>query len=154
MQYIDGLFTRPPLLLDGAHNQHSFKNLDSNLKQMQIIPRAIIFSCLGDKNLDKVFHLLNEWTNGPIFIPPIANNPRAIAPEKLAAQIGPQAIAVPSLKKALELACKTPTPDTACANTPTPILICGSLYLLADFFELHPAYLEPDIKRDSRRLKG
>jgi dihydrofolate synthase/folylpolyglutamate synthase len=24
-----------------------------------------------------------------------------------------------------------------------PVLICGSLYLLADFFTLHPEYLRP-----------
>ena len=146
MQFIPALFTRPPLLLDGAHNEHSFELLRYNLNKMEITPRAIIFSCLADKNLDQAFALFAEWClanpRSPIFIIPLLNNPRAANPCDLAARIGPQAKIVENMKQALCLAEQTSLPANSENPNRYPVLICGSLYLLADFFSLHPGYLE------------
>ena len=158
MQFIPALFNRPPLLLDGAHNQHSFEVLRYNLKNLGICPRAIIFSCLSDKNMDEAFASLCEWSqnnpNSPIFIPPLPNNPRAANPAELAKRIGPNAKVTESMREALHLAEQLPTqlpkhlpkqattPKNTIAPENRPVLICGSLYLLAEFFKLHPGYLE------------
>lgn len=151
LQVVPPLFERPALLLDGAHNLHAFDALERNLDIYGIRPRAIIFSCMTDKNLDSVFHKLADWTEGPIFIPPIKNNPRAVDPTELASKIGPKAIPVNSLKEALGMIRKLATPALPLPRQPkylpddlqSPILICGSLYLLGDFFELHPGLLAP-----------
>lgn len=151
LQLVPPLFERPALLLDGAHNIHSFDALERNLNIYGIRPRAIIFSCMNDKNLDLVFHKLPEWTEGPILIPSIKNNPRAASPMELATKIGPKAIPVNSLKEALRMTEKFAPPALPQPRQPeylsedlqSPVLICGSLYLLGDFFELHPGLIEP-----------
>ncbi len=146
MQFIPALFNRPPLLLDGAHNQHSFEMLSYNLKSLDICPRAIIFSCLGDKNMDAAFALFANWSQNnpqsPIFIPPLPNNPRAANPAELAARIGPNAKVTTCMRKALELAEQLVLPASIINPEKHPVLICGSLYLLAEFFKLHSGYLE------------
>lgn len=155
LQMINPIFEKPAILLDGAHNSHAFEALHKNISLYGLRPRCIIFNCMSDKHLDAAMPLLPLWTSGPIFIPPIENNPRACEPSRLAAELGPQAIAVDSLKEALRRAALEPALD--CPPTPqrqlplelsSPILICGSLYLLGDFFRLHPGMLEhsPRIK--------
>ncbi len=151
MQLIGPMLEHPPLLLDGAHNIHSFEALEKNLTIYGLHPRAIIFSCMNDKNLGTVLPKLATWTEGPIYIPPVENNPRAASPQKLAKEIGPKAHPVQNIKEALKLAYKAPAPAAskpgARASLPdylqSPVLICGSLYLLGDFFKLHPGLLEP-----------
>jgi dihydrofolate synthase/folylpolyglutamate synthase len=89
--------------------------------------------------------LLRALATGPIFIPPIAGNPRAADPRELAALAGLNARAAPSLAEALRLASNAVIerlPESPTGGAPAnPLLICGSLYLLAELFALRPKYL-------------
>lgn len=122
----------PALILDGAHNAHGLLALSSALSELKIRPAAIIFSALADKDIGAAAKILADLTAGPIFIPPIKDNFRAAAPEDLAKLLGPAAVPVADLAEALRLAQK---------ESSGPILICGSLYLLGEFYTLHPRYL-------------
>jgi dihydrofolate synthase/folylpolyglutamate synthase len=136
---------RPPLLLDGAHNAHGLAALGKSLAASGTAPAAVIFSCLRDKNPAAMLPLLRALATGPIVIPPITGNPRAADPEELAARAGLNAEAVPSLAEALRRASTAVIdrlPESPGGGAPAnPLLICGSLYLLAKLYALRPEYL-------------
>ena len=126
----------PDMLLDGAHNTHAFAALRAALLELGIRPRAVIFSCLADKDLDGMAPLALDVAMGaPLFIPPIFANKRAAQPERIAAQFGAAAHTTPSLEAALEAVGSWDT------SPQSPVLMCGSLYLLAEFFTLYPEYV-------------
>ena len=136
----------PALLLDGVHNSHAFASLIPTLEGLGLTPGAVIFSCLGDKEPEGLVPYLLRVTSGPIFIPPIEGNPRAMDPKTLAALIGPRALPAPSLPKALRAAAAymaQHTPEAFIEEYPDrPLLVCGSLYLLGQFYALRPDCLE------------
>jgi dihydrofolate synthase/folylpolyglutamate synthase len=136
---------RPSLLLDGAHNAHGLAALGEDLAASGTAPAAVIFSCLHDKNPAAMLPLLRALATGPIFIPPITGNPRAADPEEIAALTGLNACAVPSLAEALRRASAAVIerlPESPGGGAPdNPLLICGSLYLLAEFYTLCPEHL-------------
>jgi len=126
----------PNMLLDGAHNTHAFAALREALLELGIQPRAVIFSCLADKDLEGIIPLVLELSMGaPLLIPPFSANKRAIPHTRIAAAFGAAARAMPSLEAALKTAALWDT------SPRFPVLICGSLYLLAEFFTLYPEYL-------------
>lgn len=132
----------PALILDGGHNPHGLQALATALKASNTTLQAVIFSCLADKNFAGMLGpLLQVAGSAPIFVPTIPNNPRATPAAQLVALMGPQAQTVQSLPQALALA------TALCAQPTAPphkgVLICGSLYLLAEFFRLYPQYLSP-----------
>ncbi|MDR0826852.1 MAG: bifunctional folylpolyglutamate synthase/dihydrofolate synthase [Desulfovibrio sp.] len=157
---------RPTLLLDGAHNPHGLAALGASLATEGTAPAAVIFSCLRDKDLERMLPHLRVLSTGPIFIPPIQDNPRAAQPEDLAARIGLDSRPVSSLLAALGAASSHiirrlpealpevvpgPPPDTLSRSLPgslrvgmdkNPLLVCGSLYLLGEFYALFPQFLE------------
>ena len=136
----------PALILDGAHNAHGLHALREALRQMDIRPGAIIFSALADKDMGQAGEILTSLTSGPIFIPPVRDNPRAAAPADLAALLGPRAKPAPNLQAAISL---------AAAAASDRILICGSLYLLGEFYTLYPEYLDsPATQPPIRVSKG
>lgn len=140
LHYLDAQGDNPAFLLDGAHNTHGMKALASALlpggmTEVGLAPSAVIFSCLADKAPDDLVPMLTGALEKvapgvPLFIPAIADNPRAAKPEHLARIAGGNARPVASLRDAIELA---RSPDR-----PGPVLVCGSLYLLAEFFTLFP----------------
>lgn len=136
----------PPLLLDGAHNSHGLAALGHCLARQGIAPAAVIFTCLRDKDPRHLLPHLRVLATGPIFVPPLADNPRAMPPEELAAAIGLSATPVSSFKEALEAAAKHMAERLPEAfgqtRSPNPLLICGSLYLLGEFYALRPDCLE------------
>ena len=157
----------PALLLDGAHNTHAFAALGPALAGLEVKPGAVVFSCLEDKDPAELAPFLRALTNGPIFVPPVADNPRAMDPKALAVLIGPRAVPTPSLAEALRLAAahmaerlpeafaqslpappRTKAPNSPAARGPCthpparPLLVCGSLYLLGQFYALRPDCLE------------
>ena len=136
----------PPLLLDGAHNSHGLAALGRGLARRNVAPAAVIFACLADKDTQTMLPHLRALATGPVFVPPIANNPRAMSPEDLAALIGLNATPAASLRHALELACAHMAerlPEAFAGQRPdNPLLICGSLYLLGEFYALRPDCLE------------
>ncbi|MCL1939501.1 MAG: bifunctional folylpolyglutamate synthase/dihydrofolate synthase [Desulfovibrionaceae bacterium] len=139
----------PPLLLDGAHNSHGLAALGLSLSRAGIAPLAVVFSCLGDKDLDTMLPHLRALATGLIVAPPIADNPRAMPAAELAARIGLNAFPADSLTQALEIAARHMADrmpevfDPACARARQhPLLLCGSLYLLGAFYALRPDALE------------
>ena len=136
----------PALLLDGAHNSHGLAALGRALARRNVAPAAVIFACLADKDTETMLPHLRALATGPVFVPPVANNPRAMPPEDLAALIGLNAAPAASLKEALELAARHMAerlPEAFAGQRPdNPLLICGSLYLLAEFYALRPDCLE------------
>lgn len=138
----------PPLLLDGAHNSHGLAALGHALARSHIAPSAVIFACLADKDPQQMLPHLRILATGPVFVPPIADNPRALPPEELAALLGVNAVPVGSLQEALEAASAHMTdrlPEAFAGQRPhNPVLICGSLYLLGEFYALRPDCLKPE----------
>jgi dihydrofolate synthase/folylpolyglutamate synthase len=127
----------PHLLLDGAHNTPAFAALGAALRELGIRPCAVIFSCLADKDLDGIARqALDLAMDAPLFIPPLSAGKRALPPERPAAAFGAAAQVMPSLEAAVTAAGLRET------SPQSPVLICGSLYLLAEFFTLHPEYLD------------
>lgn len=124
----------PAFLLDGAHNPHGMTALRDALSASSLHPRAVIFSCLADKQPDTLLTLVRELAgDAPVFIPAIADNPRAARAIDLARKLGPQARSMPNLHEAITAASQAETVDTV-----SPVLVCGSLYLLSEFFSLFP----------------
>ncbi len=143
------------LLLDGAHNLHGLKCLFDNLNFYNITPSAMIFSCLQDKNPSKFVSLIEEYLNAknleiPIYIPPIKNNLRSINPtglvnyfenqnQKYICADFPSAYDMAIKNQQLNLSNSEDSKNSG--SSENPILIFGSLYLLAEYFELFPQEL-------------
>lgn len=119
-------------ILDGAHNVPALEALGAALHAESIRPGAVVFACLKDKNVDDMVPLVTGLTEGPILVPAIENE-RSSDAFALAERLGERARAVGSMAEAL----------AECAGSPGPALVCGSLYLLADFYGLHPEFLTP-----------
>ena len=136
----------PPLLLDGAHNPHGLAALGLALARQGIAPAAVIFTCMDDKDLGNMLPHLRSLATGPIFVPPLKDNPRAMPPEMLAALIGVGAEPVASLRDALQKAATLMAeriPESFAPGDPrNPLLVCGSLYLLGELYALRPDCLE------------
>lgn len=141
----------PALLLDGAHNAHGMAALGRNLACANIAPAAVIFSCLEDKNPNEMAAHLRVLATGPVFVPLISNNPRAMPPEVLAEAIGLSGTPVRDMAEALVCAkahVEAYMPAEAAAYPHRhPVLVCGSLYMLGDFFALRPDCLAPTAGR-------
>lgn len=147
-QHVPASSLHPPLLLDGAHNPHSMVALLKGMRAEGISPAGAVFSCLADKNWLPGLRLLKHFLGDvPIFVPALSNR-RAVGSEEIA------------------LACNRLPPATAIAmgqggrvleeillqgralpgiGADRPLLVTGSLYLLAEFFALHPAWLVPAV---------
>ena len=140
----------PALLLDGAHNAHGMAALGKNLAKGHIAPAAVIFSCLEDKSPEEMASHLRVLATGPVFVPPIAHNPRAMDPATLARAVGLSGTPVRDMAEALACAKEhvdAYMPNEAAAHPERhPVLVCGSLYMLGDFFALRPDCLEPHSK--------
>ena len=137
LQYAPASGQRPALWLDGAHNTHGMSALLTAVKNMSAEerPASVVFSCLADKDPEKLTVLVRELAGDmPLFVPTIKDNPRAAQGSDLAAMLGPNARAVPSLEDALAQA--------RAAAGEKPVLVCGSLYLLSELFTLWPDLLE------------
>uniref|UniRef100_B8DLJ7 Dihydrofolate synthase/folylpolyglutamate synthase n=1 Tax=Nitratidesulfovibrio vulgaris (strain DSM 19637 / Miyazaki F) TaxID=883 RepID=B8DLJ7_NITV9 len=123
------------LVIDGAHNAHGLAALRAALVDQCVRPAVVIFSCLADKDLAAVAEEVRRLAgDAPVLVPTIRNNARAARGEDLATLLGPAARAVPDMAAALAEA-------TALAPQ-GPVLLCGSLYLLGEFFTLRPDCLE------------
>ncbi len=131
--------TQPRFILDGAHNVMGLQALVRELEDLRLRPDAIIFSCMADKDISGLLPLVRQL-NATIIVPQIANNPRAAAPNDLAAHLGDKAIPAANMRQALDL-----VPQNAGI-----VLVCGSLYLLADFYALFPHFLNrPESKKET-----
>lgn len=119
------------LILDGAHNIHAMHALKSALQAENIQPKAVIFACLADKDCSPMLPVVRNMTQGTIIVPAM-DNERAADAGKLADVLGDRARTASSMYKAIST-----------APMRGPILVCGSLYLLAEFYTLYPEFLTP-----------
>ena len=178
LQYVPATDNMPPLLLDGAHNPHGMTALIKALQQAGHKPAAAVFSCLGDKDWQTAAGMLKKQLGEvPIFVPAL-HNPRAARAEDVVqffngmppatAQAMPAPPDVPkdaptdtpavmpldvdsALSAALARAFAHATSIAPSGAIAQPVLITGSLYLLAEFFSLYPAYLSPTASAQGRK---
>lgn len=159
------LHWQPPYLLDGAHNLQGLESLRDALLGAGARPSAVIFSCLGDKDVDAMLPILLQAAQGaPFFVPTIQDNERAMLGDELAARLrglGARACGYGRLSQALaalrEARGGMDAAQGAAGSHPLPphplqdgsqptagelVLVCGSLYLLGEWFTLFPEELE------------
>lgn len=151
LQSIPKTASHPALLLDGAHNPHGMLSLVRTLEAEKISPSAVIFSCLADKDWPAVVSILHNFltrkkqSKNLRVIVPALDNPRAAdvrtVAEALTRMKGLEAIAVEG-HDAVARAIAMLLASTSMDEESGPVLITGSLYLLADFFTCHPCWLE------------
>ncbi|KAF0232432.1 MAG: dihydrofolate synthase / folylpolyglutamate [Desulfovibrionaceae bacterium] len=131
LQLVPGVDGQPDFILDGAHNESGLQSLNAALRDLDIRPSAIIFACLADKDFPAMLPLVRSLTDGPVFVPGLDVQGREMDPAELARLIGPQAQPVADMAEALRRV----------EELEGTVLICGSLYLLAEAFRLHPQWL-------------
>ena len=129
----------PELILDGGHNAHGLAALKASLAAEAIRPSAVIFGCLRDKPLNVMLPLVRALTQGAVYATGIPGCPRACGPQELAELLGPGAVPAADVHAALELCAGAAGTGPAGAG---PVLVCGSLYLLGEFYSRHKGLLE------------
>ncbi|MBI4805575.1 MAG: bifunctional folylpolyglutamate synthase/dihydrofolate synthase [Desulfovibrio sp.] len=122
----------PTFILDGAHNLPGLECLIHALSHLEIKPQAVVFACLGDKDIDAMLPLVRSLTDGTIIVPGIDAPGRASDPMELAGRIGERAVPVRDMAEALRMV----------KGSDGVVLVCGSLYLLAEVYKLRPQWLK------------
>jgi dihydrofolate synthase/folylpolyglutamate synthase len=116
------------ILVDGAHNPMGLAALCDALEGAGERFERLVFQAMRDKTLEPaILARLRDFAD-EIVVPKLALE-RACDPEDLAALLGPRARVATDLGAALQGEVKT--------------LVCGSLYLVGAYYELHPEHLEP-----------
>ncbi len=128
----------PGFLLDGAHNQAGLAALEQALAAEGLRPGLLVTACMRDKNLDSMLPSLRRLATNGVLCPDIPGLERLLSPKELAQALGPEAEAVADPAQALDLA------REKIVKGGGPVLVCGSLYLLAEFYKLHPRFLLPE----------
>ncbi|EFL50767.1 FolC bifunctional protein [Solidesulfovibrio fructosivorans JJ]] len=114
----------PGLLLDCAHNPPAMAALAEALGSLRIAPAALVFTCLGDKDLAAIAPLASKLTAGPIYVPELPGVSRARPAAEVAAALGERAVTVADPAAALD----------AVRRLDGTVVVCGSMYLLAALF--------------------
>ena len=115
----------PTLIMDGAHNPAGMKALVSSLRQVTRRQVVAVVSVLSDKDLEQMATLLATVCDSAIATQ--SDNPRAAPAEQVANALQRAGISVQvthSPQDAVTLARRSAPSDGV-------VLICGSLYLLA-----------------------
>ncbi|WP_066858301.1 bifunctional folylpolyglutamate synthase/dihydrofolate synthase [Halodesulfovibrio spirochaetisodalis] len=133
-QHIAATDSLPNLYLDGAHNVPAFDVLTATLKETGTEPAAIIFGCMENKDIETLAPKVQSLTKGAILLPQFVQMNRAEPAARLAEQFDDRTQVCESLQDAL-----TRSKEIAGDK---PVLLCGSLYLLAEFFALYPEFLQ------------
>lgn len=133
-QHIAATEVLPELYLDGAHNVPAFAVLADTLQEQAIKPSVVLFGCMENKDIHKLVPKVQELTEGVILLPQFIDMDRAEPAERLATHFDDRAQVCESLQDAL-IRSKELAGDA-------PVLVCGSLYLLAEFFALYPEFLQ------------
>jgi dihydrofolate synthase/folylpolyglutamate synthase len=131
------------LLLDAAHNPQALAALGESMAERGIAPRAVVFACLADKDLPAMAGVLARTVAAPVHVPELPNVERAVPAADICAALGAAGLqAVPQTDTAAALAAAFAEPSPEGDSERQPVLVCGSLYLLAAFFTLRPYLLE------------
>lgn len=131
------------LILDGGHNAHGLAALGAALEAESCRPAAVVFGCLRDKPLDQMLPLVRAIAGEARLVAVgIPSCERACPPLELADMLGPGALSAPDVQTALD----------GLRGENGPVLVCGSLYLLGEFYTKHPRLLErPECASPTRR---
>lgn len=119
------------LIIDTAHNPMGLAALKTALDSTGITPAAAIFSCLGDKDVSAMTHIVSELTTGPIYVPDIQAGHRSSDAASIAQMLDGRGQATGTVDATLQ---------KAFAHG-GPVLLCGSFFLTADYYALHPEHL-------------
>ncbi|MDR2054583.1 MAG: bifunctional folylpolyglutamate synthase/ dihydrofolate synthase [Desulfovibrio sp.] len=141
MQRLAGGREYPDLLLDGAHNPHGMKTLVEALRDAGIRPACVVFACLADKDWRSSAMLLKRFAgDAPAYIPDLRNFRAVSAVETACAWNG----TAPRTARPVEniSAALSALRGISGVNSASPVLLTGSLYLLAEFFALYPTALQ------------
>lgn len=131
----------PALLLDGAHNPHAMLGLIGNMGGEK--PRALIFSALADKDWQNSLALLDKACGpAPAFFPALQNSRACGARQMAAARERRFPDSARSFEGEGAFAGAFESARRLAREEGGFVLITGSLYLLAEFYKLHPQYLE------------
>jgi dihydrofolate synthase/folylpolyglutamate synthase len=118
----------PTVILDGAHNVHGLRGLGAALADAGLRPEAVVFACMADKD---AHGMARE-------VPAFEINGRALPARHLESVFAGRGRPEPSLASALAGLCGARS-----------VMVCGSLYLLAEFYKLHPRFLNPQTREDA-----
>ena len=122
---------KPEFILDCGHNPSALKSFAEILNIRNIEPETVIFTCLSDKDLPAMARIVRQMGAGRLIVPELPGVERARKAAEVAMELGPGAKAAKDLASALEELPK----EGVC-------IICGSLFLLAEFFRLRPDCLK------------
>lgn len=122
----------PSFILDGAHNLPGLESLTRALTHLTIKPQAVVFACLADKDIEAMLPLVRSLTDGPIIVPGIDAPGRALDPAELAGRFGGGTVPVRDMAEAFRMV----------KGSDGAVLVCGSLYLLAEVYKLRPQWLK------------
>ena len=133
-------------IVDGAHNPPAARALVEALGTLASRKYVLIAGFCGDKDVEETLRILKPHVSRAIAVR--TNNPRSLSPEELSAKMescGIPATHCLSLRDALEC------PD---ANSPSHVLICGSLFLAGEALVELGAYPWGEVRYDpSERLR-
>ncbi len=137
------------IILDGGHNPHGLRKLLPSLTKMQLLPNVIVFTCMDDKEVSEILPLIVDIAKQneecEICIPAIKNNFRVYQNDDLKRQFSQYYNNVSlhlNLAESLEYIKKLSD------KKEKTVLICGSLYLLAEFYNIYPQFLKsPNITK-------
>ncbi len=125
-------------ILDGGHNLHGLQALSENISSENIKIDTIICTCLDDKDrmsmMGAIAEIATHSSCSQVFIPEL-DNPRAIAAEELCNEFSKSTLKCTPFKN-LDESLKSLQNSEG-----QTVLICGSLYLLAEFYTLYPKFL-------------
>jgi len=121
------------MVFDGGHNAHGLNALSAALIAENVRPRAVVFGCLRDKPVAEMLPLVRAMAgDARITAVGIPGCERALGSEELAAMLGPGTATAPDVTTALD----------GLRDAGGPVLVCGSLYLLGEFYTKHPWLLQ------------
>lgn len=130
------------LLVDGAHNHDSAQVLRDYVDQQNLGPVTWVMGMLSTKDAAAVLRILLR-SGDRLYTVPVPD-PQSIAPEALV-QLVPEAIALAEGRPFTDL---LPALEAALAGD-RPVVLCGSLYLLGQFFRISAPTISPALAAKS-----
>lgn len=121
--------SNPDIYLDVAHNPSGIKHLRESLQKLKIFPQTVIFSCLKDKDIEGIVTELKAL-NAPIYFYELKLPHRNLTYNELK-------LSFPKIKQLTNL--------KEITSYPSPLLVCGSFYLLAQVYKLFPSWLDKNL---------
>lgn len=130
------------LLVDGAHNDDSARVLRDYVDQQNLGPVTWVMGMLSTKDAAAVLRILLR-SGDRLYTVPVPD-PQSINPEALV-HLAPEAIALTETRPFMELSSAL----EVALRGDRPVVLCGSLYLLGQFFRISTPTLSPALSAKS-----